>query len=61
MLFEGVYCALGVLQHRASNLCAQESRNDIYIQVPPNGPPTNKREAFTSFALIACNVVSWKI
>jgi hypothetical protein len=25
------------------------------------GPPTNKKEVFTSFALITCNVVSWNI
>ncbi len=58
MLFEGVHRALGVLQHRASNLCAQESRNDIHIQVPPKGTPIGKWEVLTSFALIACNVVS---
>jgi hypothetical protein len=57
MLFEGMHRALGVLQHWA-NLCAEESRNDIYIQVPPNGPPIRKWEVLTSFALIACNVIS---
>jgi hypothetical protein len=57
MLFEGVHHTLGVLQHRA-NLCARESRNDIYIQVPPNGPPTGEWEVLTSFALITCSVVS---
>ncbi len=44
MLLEGVHCALGVLQQWALNICAQELRSDIHIQVLTNGPPIGKRE-----------------
>jgi hypothetical protein len=45
-----------VLQQWALDLCAGESRSDVHIQVLINEPLASKREIFTSFALIACNV-----
>jgi hypothetical protein len=48
MLLEGVHCALGALQQWALNLCAQELRSGIHIQVPINGPSIGKREVLPS-------------
>jgi len=54
MLLEGVHCELVVLQQWGLNICAQELRSGIHIQVLTNGPPTGRREILPLLNNLQC-------
>jgi len=48
-------------RHQIFMFDSQKTTFTFKFHLSCNGPPSGKREVFISFALIACNVVSWNI
>jgi hypothetical protein len=49
------------IEHQTFMFDSRETTFTFKLNLSSNRPPSGKREVFTSFALIACNVVSWNI